>query len=309
MTGTLKIINDHLLQCVRGWNRFWFLPTGPQTLGVIRVLAGSLILYTHLVWSLELSTFFGSQSVIPPDYREMLAGSNSMIWSHFDWLPSDSWLWPVHVLGLAVILMFTIGLWTRVTSVLTALLVISYANRATGALFGLDQINSLLAMYLAISPCGGWLSVDSLRKRGHVLTAAPDSVMANIGLRMIQLHMCVVYLFAGMGKLQGTSWWNGEAIWGALATYEYQTLDLTFLAEYSWLVNLLTWSTVAWEASYAFLVWPRLSRPFVLGFALFVHLGIGLAMGMMTFGLAMIIGNLAFIPSSCFLRPEAAGLK
>lgn len=30
--------------------------------------------------------------------------------------------------------------------------------------------------------------------------------------------------------------------------------------------------------------------------AVFVHLGIGLAMGMMEFGLAMIVANLAFLP-------------
>ena len=40
--------------------------------------------------------------------------------------------------------------------------------------------------------------------------------------------------------------------------------------------------------------------------AVLVHLGIGLAMGMMEFGLAMITANLAFVPAATFeslLRP------
>jgi sulfite exporter TauE/SafE len=185
-----------------------------------------------------------------------------------------------------------------VTSVLTALLVISYANRATGAQFGLDQINSLLATYLAVGPSGDWLGVDQWRRQRQGRGEVRTSVLANIAIRLIQVHVSVIYLFAGLGKLQGESWWNGQAIWYAVANLEYQTLDLTWLADHMWLVNLMTWGAVAWETSYPFLVWPRLTRPLMLAGAVLVHLGIGLAMGMMTFGLAMIIANLAFVPAS-----------
>ena len=107
--------------------------------------------------------------------------------------------------------------------------------------------------------------------------------------------MCVVYLFAGLGKLQGAYWWNGEAIWGALASYEYQSVDMTWISDHMWLVNIATLVAVTWEVTYPFLVWPRLTRPLVLALAVFLHLGIGVFMGMLTFGLIMLFGNLAFI--------------
>ena len=44
------------------------------------------------------------------------------------------------------------------------------------------------------------------------------------------------------------------------------------------------------------LVWPRLTRPIVLALAVPVHLGIALCMGMITFGLVMLIGCLSFVP-------------
>ena len=97
--------------------------------------------------------------------------------------------------------------------------------------------------------------------------------------------MCVVYLFAGVGKLQGDTWFTGEAIWGALSSYEYQTLDMTWLADHMWLVGLLTLLTLAWEIGYPALVWPKLTRPIVLLIAIPMHFGIGICMGMMTFGL------------------------
>ncbi len=290
------------------WDRFWFTPTDPALLGLLRVLVGSMVFYTHAVWTLDLPKFFGSQALLPPTYRNLLGdgesawGLPSMLWSHFDWLPADAWLLPVHLVGLLVVALFTIGLWTRVTSVLTALLVISYVNRTTGAQYGLDQINSFLTLYLAIGPSGDFLSVDAWRAARQGRGVSRESVLANITLRLIQVHMCIVYLFAGLGKLQGDTWWNGQAIWGAVGNFEYQTLDLTWLAAHMGVVNLLTYSTLFWEVSYPFLIWPRLTRPIWLLLAIAVHAGIGLAMGMITFGLIMIFGNLAFLDSSTVRR-------
>jgi hypothetical protein len=58
----------------------------------------------------------------------------------------------------------------------------------------------------------------------------------------------------------------------------------------------LTHITVLWETFYCFLIWPKLTRPVCLAMAVGVHLGIAVCLGMPTFGLAMLIGNLAFVP-------------
>lgn len=293
---------------IEWWNRFWFTPADPAILGLLRVLVGSMVFYTHAVWTLDLGRFFGSAALLPKGYRNLLGdgestfGLPSMLWSHFDWLPSDAWLLPVHLIGLTVIALFTLGLWTRVTSVVTALLVISYINRTTGAQYGLDQINSFLMLYLALGPCGDYLSIDARLAQRQGRGVPQASVLANIAQRLIQVHMCIVYLFAGLGKLQGDTWWNGQAIWGAVANYEYQTIDLTWLAAHLGVVNLLTYGTLFWEVSYPFLIWPRLTRPIWLAMAIAVHAGIGLAMGMITFGLIMVFGNLAFLDSASVRR-------
>jgi hypothetical protein len=59
---------------------------------------------------------------------------------------------------------------------------------------------------------------------------------------------------------------------------------------------MLTHVTVFWETFYCVLVWPRLTRPIVLAIAVAVHGGIAMTLGMITFGTAMLIGNLAFVP-------------
>jgi hypothetical protein len=213
-------------------------------------------------------------------------------------------LWTAHLFALAVILLFTLGLATRITAILTFLITVAYAHRAAGALFGLDQINGLLALYLAVGPAGARYSLDACWRgaRGDRSLTRDRSVLANVAQRLIQIHMCIVYLFAGLGKLLGQSWWAGTALWGAFANYEYQTLDMTWLAWHPILVNLLTQTILFWEISYCVLIWPRLTRPLMLALAVALHLGIGLCMGMMTFGLAMLVGNLAFVPPAVVRR-------
>ncbi|MEL7497359.1 MAG: HTTM domain-containing protein [Planctomycetota bacterium] len=282
----------------QAWDGFWFSPRAPQMLGWIRLLTGLIVLWTLLAWTFELSTFFAIDGLLPLDYRTQLGAK--FAWSHLDWFASSpSGLLAVHCLAMIVVGLFASGCWTRVTSVFTALLVISYGNRSIGAGFGLDQINVFLCLYCAIGNSGGSVSLDRWwRERsrdGQTQSALAKNVSTNIAIRLIQIHLCVVYFFAAIGKLQGDTWWTGEAVWLSLASYEYQTIDMTWLANYLPLVGIMTLTSLFWELFYPVLVWPRLTRPLMLAIAVPVHLGIGLCMGMMSFGLIMLVANLSFI--------------
>jgi hypothetical protein len=198
---------------------------------------------------------------------------------------------------MVVFAMLTIGLFTRIVSVLAWIAALAYVNRATGALFGLDQINVMLAMYLAVGPSGDAFSVDrwlKARKTGAALPVTPRW-SANLAIRLIQVHMCVIYFFAGTAKLTGLAWWDGTAMWMAFGNMEYQSLDMTWMANWPWLMNLMTHVTVFWELSYWALIWPRLTRPIMLALAIPLHMGIAICLGMVTFGLIMLVGNLAFV--------------
>ena len=109
--------------------------------------------------------------------------------------------------------------------------------------------------------------------------------------------MCVIYFFAGISKLQGESWWTGEAMWLAFSNLEYQSIDMTWMADHPWILNLLTHVSVLWEISFCALIWrPRL-RPLMLAMAVLLHVGIGACLGMWTFGLIMLVGCASFLPT------------
>lgn len=296
MTGIVRTISDWGKSVVEAWDRFWFTPAQPHTLALLRILSGGMLFYTFAVWSLDLESFLGADSWINNDTAKTLQ-SGGYAWSYLWHVDSPGLLWTLHLIALAIIGMFTLGLFTRYTAVLSWLITVAYSHRLNGALFGLDQVNAMLVMYLMIGPCGAVYSLDRLLRRRRGLEGAEPqaTISGNVSIRLLQLHLCIIYLFGGISKMRGEMWWDGSAAWYAIANLEYQSLDMTWIARWPWMIALITHVTVFWEAYYIALVWPRKTRPVALGLALLVHGGIALSLGMITFGLAMIIGNLAFV--------------
>jgi hypothetical protein len=245
------------------------------------------------------------------------------IWFH---VTDPTWMMAVHCTFLVVFFLFTIGFCTRVTSVVAWLAAISYIQRSPTSIFGLDTMMNILMIYLMIGPSGAALSVDRLisrswtvrQARRHHLpiparTPPAPRVSANLALRLLQIHFCIIYLASGLSKLQGNVWWNGTAVWGTMAVYEYCPMQigtydalLKFLCAHRWLWETVMTGGVAFtlftEIGFPFLVWNRKMRWPMMTVALFLHTGIAMFMGLRTFSLVMLTMLCAFVPQETVER-------
>ena len=304
---------DWWKQVATQWNRFWFVPRKVGVLATMRIIFGGLLLYSHLILAIHLEDFIGNQAWV----SQQLGQHPSLEGSDLD-LFSMSYLWDVQTQGILrlhqMVTILVTGFWcvgflTRVTGPLCWFLQLMCVHRLTGALFGFDQIITYAVMYLMIAPTGSRYSIDAwLRAKisdritsqksillDWLFPGNRSSVSANIATRLFQIHLCVIYLFGGLSKSRGVTWWDGSATWYSISNLEYQSIDMTWIAHYPMVIATLTTVTFLWELSYAALIWPRLTRPVVLSIALGVHLGIASALGMATFGFAMLAANLCFI--------------
>jgi hypothetical protein len=252
------------------------------------------------------------------DPRRVTTGNT--VWSIWFHVTNPDWMRVVHGLVLVTIFLFTIGLGTRVTSVLTWLAALSYVHRSPDTLFGSDDVMMVLLFYLMIGPSGAALSVDRLLAHWQAVRRArregqpppewlpPEPlVSANFALRLMQVHFCIIYFAAGTSKLLGGRWWNGQALYYSIADYELGLLEHPFyshllseLCRTRWLWEIVfttgTWFTLALEILLPILVWNRRWRvPLVLG-VVALHTAIALAMGIAVFSLFMAALVLAFIP-------------
>lgn len=290
-TGTAQN-RDHswIADATESWNRFWFTPSLPHTLAVIRIFCGLMLVYVHAIWLSMAGDFFGPNAWIDADTSRQLHQFD-YIGSYLMFVSSPTLIVIHQAIAMIVSAMMAVGLFTRVATPLAWFMTLMVCHRQTGALFGLDQVVMMLSMYLMLCPCGDVYSLDA-RRAG--LVAGP-CLANNIATRLLQLHLCIIYLFGGLSKMRGDFWWEGSAMWWSVVNYEYQSLNITWLGLSPLVIALLTHGTLFWETFYAATIWSRLTRPFTLAMAVFVHGGIALTLGMPTFGFMMIVANLIFI--------------
>jgi hypothetical protein len=243
-------------------------------------------------------------------------------WYH---LTDPTAMWAVHIACLVIFLLFTVGLWTRVTSVLAWAASLSYIHRGQLILFGQDTMQTILITYLMIGPSGAALSLDALRKRyraakallggggrsipwAEAALAGPQpSWLANLAIRMFQINFCFIYMSSGVSKLKGSTWWAHDAAWLVVANPEFGLIRYEL---YEWFLRqmvesrmvlavfagFVTLYTLAVEIGFPFLVWTRL-RPLMVALSALLHLGIAMMMGLAVFGLYMYALLLCYFPA------------
>lgn len=296
MTSSPNPVSQWLSSFVVGWDKFWFTPSLPHTLAVIRICCGAMLAYVHIIWASCLGDFMGEHAWINQQTIQDLH-QRDWAWSWLWYTDQPAILWTHQIVAILVSLCMMLGYRARLTVPLAWWLTLMVCHRMTMALFGLDQIVIMLSMYLMLSQCGSVWSLDAYLVSKRQPSKVPQPAVSNtIATRLIQLHLCVIYLFGGLSKMRGEMWYDGSALWFTVVNYEYQSLDLTWLGHSRITIATLTAATIFWETFYCGLVWPKLTRPLALGMAVLVHGGIAVGLGMVTFGTIMIVANLAFIP-------------
>lgn len=323
-----------LLAAAGAWDRFWFAPADPTSLGLIRICAGLVILYVHVAYSFLLFSYVSPGAWLDNQAIDYLRDKLPISIPGWDWQASDyvythgTYRWSlffdvqdpagivaVHVGIILASLLFTLGAWTRVTSVLCWVGALSYIHRAPSTLFGMDTMLSIVLFYLVIGPSGAALSLDRLwqkrraRRQGDALLAAvpPASAGANFAVRLIQVHFCIIYLASGFSKLQGASWWNGTAPSRVLLNPEFAPFNvalyyntLVFLTKHRFLWEVFMGVGIVFtffvEIGFPFLVWSRRMRWVMVTGSVLLHTNIALFMGLTSFSLLMLAMVLAFVP-------------
>ena len=257
----------------------------------------------------------------------MADSRGTYLWSVWDHVTNPTAMVIVHYIFIVFMVMFTLGLFTRVSAVISWIGALSYIHRAGYVLFGMDVMMNICLIYLMIGPSGAALSLDRwiARRRAQAeldrrkrtggdtsavqafLASPPASVAANFATRLFQVHFCFIYTASGLAKLKGSAWWNHNALWYTVANPEFSP---TIFPPYRWLLAQLSQHRWLWELnmtagvlftlileiSFVFLIWrPRL-RPYVVTAGILFHTGIAIFMGLNVFSLFMMVLLMAYVP-------------
>lgn len=269
------------------WNRFFFAPRSVAPLAFLRIALGSLIAAWGVSLLPDATVFLGPDGVLPdvPDVR--------IRWGLLQ-------LWRTDLAAVMVVaalipagLMVALGLWTRLATVVSFVLLLSVTRRDPYMLNSGDALLRHATFFLALTPAGAVLSVDRWRRHRDRFWQVPT--MAPWGLRLIQVQIATVYLFSTFEKLRGEKWTTGTALADAWRITDLARFGVPLpLYDSMLLTNVLTFSTLVIELALATLLWNRRARPYVVVAGIALHLGIEVTMSVGFFSLAAVTLYLSF---------------
>ncbi len=316
---------------VAAWVRFWFTPADPIGLHAVRVAVGLLFLAWLVPLGGHRDALFGlggwfdrqafADAAALPDGPPKPLGWSALYLGD----GGTGVVAAVYFGTLAVLVLFTLGVWVRLTAVLTWVAVASLTAHPA-AEPDADVLLPILAFYLMVgyvligqraaglSRAARLLGGRPLRLLGSIDRPADPSVAAAVALRLLQVHLAVVLVTTGLHKLQFGDWWAGVALWYPL----HPPLE-TSLAEarahtgdperYLALLNVAGYSVLAWLIGFPLFAWRRAGWRLVLGGAAVGGAGAALVHNQPLYGTVVFVGCLAFVPAQTWRRliARAAG--
>jgi hypothetical protein len=281
-------------QLAAAWHRFWFDPQDSSTLGLFRIAFGLVATGWTVSQGPDLLAFYGPGGIQPNR-----VGGAPGSWGVLTVWHGSTAVVVVFAVTLAASLALTIGLFSRLVSILVLVGIISFMHRNGLVTNSGDALVRNLAFFCALAPSGTALSVDRLRRAPGRFWEFP--ACAPWALRLVQIQVSIGYLTAVWDKAGDELWRNGTAVSYALRMEDIHRLPTpAFITHSVVLVELLTFGTMVLELSLGVLVWNRTLRPWVLLLGISLHLSIDISIMVGFFSYAMLAAYVSFV------SPEAS---
>lgn len=280
-----------LRQLASAWNRFFFEPISPLGIALFRILLGLAVLVNCALLAPDLLNWFSEGGVVSSATAKIFAGGPRLsLFSIFS--SNESVVRALFVLFIVAALCMTIGLFTRVSTIVTFLCMVSFHHRNILILNSADTFMRVALFFLMFAPAGAALSVDRLMSGNWRQKPRPQAPWAQ---RLIQLQLALVYLMTFFWKVQGNTWVEGTAVYYSSRLPEFWRFSVPYVFEHMWTIQLITWGTLVVEFALGTLVWIRELRYWVLLGGVLLHIGIDYSMNLPLFGPVMLFSYIVFV--------------
>jgi hypothetical protein len=255
-------------------------------LAALRIAIGAAIVFDIFgsYWP-ERAALFGAGSL---GSAEVFAGrfrAPFWNWSLFAGVEQPAIFSAALVVWGAAALCLALGVRSRVAAVVVWVIGLSLLNVNYYAHNAGDRLRQVALLYLMLSPCGAVWSLDALftrqRQRSLAGNAGPTFVRP-WPLRLLVIHLAVMYCVSGFAKLEGHTWQSSAAIELTLTNVAWTRWSYAALPTPMWLMAAATWLTLVWEIGFPiWIAWrPTRRWAWLLGVAFHLGTGILLKLGM-----------------------------
>jgi hypothetical protein len=267
---------------------------------LLRVGAGVALAAKIIFESQSLDLLYSSNGLVPETISSFSQNpfipallnvyhfvSNILTESHF--------LFAFFGFQLLFALLLLLGVRSRTSAFICWAMQVVVFNSTHLTSYGFDAILLSLLFYCMIFPVGKYFAIKPLH-----------NTMIPIYQKVLQLHICLIYLANGISKVSGHTWLDGSGIWDAVNQPQFDSA-LTPIFQKILLIGhmpaIITWSTIIIEIAYPFLIWVWGVNKIALSLIILLHVFIAVVFGLWLFAFVMIVFNLTAF-GDILLKPQ-----
>jgi len=268
-------------------------PRATIALSLLRAVIGVVSTAFYIRQYTGRSTFFGPDGVYGLEgIRDYTADIGT--WSLYATSNSVVFFEVVFHIGLVVALLVTLGVGGRPVLGVHYVLLWSLYMANPAFMDGGDALAASAVLFLLLTRCYSAFTIVKGDRKGQAGPFA--SVLNNTGLLLLVIQVTVVYLMAGLYKVQGELWQDGTALYYILNVPEFLLPGITpLIVQSDWLMVIGAYATVLTSVFFPVLVFFRAGRPVAVAAMLMFHMAIAVLMGLTSFALVMAAYDLLFV--------------
>ena len=173
---------------VSAWNRFFFQPISPVPIATYRILLGLVLLANYILMIPDVTEWFTDQGTLSLATAKRLAGGQGL--NIFRWLPNADWLvWAIFLISFLAVITMTLGLFTRTSSIIVYITLISFHHRNSLILNSGDTFLRIATFLMMFAPAGAALSLDRLLRIARGKESGPPEAKAPWVQRLSLIHI------------------------------------------------------------------------------------------------------------------------
>jgi hypothetical protein len=299
---------------------FFFAVTNATGFGLMRI-AWALTAFAFLLlqWS-DVVDDYSVEGFLPPSIEALVVRQAWRI-TIFDYVDQGAFVFVMYLALLILLILSALGVFTRLSTVLSVALIFSFHERNTLMLSGGDTVIRNVGFILAVAPCVDGLSVDRVLARRRQGTGSGPSVavMPMWPVRLLQWQLIVIYVTAAWWKLLGSTWLNGTAIAILLHHPRFARVSPQVTDRFLVLAEAATAATLLFEGAWLFLLVPRSLVPkhlrliplkrVLIATGMVFHLAIFVLLDVGSFSFAMIACYFGLLTEEDFEIVKAVGWR
>ncbi len=286
---------------LKALDRYWFSWGSPVPVGLYRICFGAIVLFDQLMLIPQYQDWFTETGFLPNRLALPWLGPQPTLGDQtlarvnlLQGVTDPFWVALVFILATVASLFVMLGLFTRFSTILLAVCLITVHHRSPTILHGGDTVIRVMLLYLCMAPAGAACSLDRLIGlwRGKI---QPGPVYAPLWpQRLMAFNVSVLYLMTTWIKYGGNLWRDGTATWYTARLQEFERFPVPPFMKELPMVKVTTYGTLLVEFCLVSLVYYKPARKYVVIAAIGMHAYIEYSMNIPLFSMLMISSYLMF---------------